>query len=120
MALTGGGRYPWRTLFAAFIALCLLLPLSRFTTEYILTRVANGTLYNLRIRLSRKILAAPLRGLEELGAHRLMTSLTEDLPVIASTLSVISNLCVNAAVVVGGLVSLGWLSPPALAAGLGL
>jgi putative ATP-binding cassette transporter len=120
MALTGGGRYPWRTLFAAFIALCLLLPLSRFTTEYILTRVANGTLYNLRIRLSRKILAAPLRGLEELGAHRLMTSLTEDLPVIASTLSVISNLCVNAAVVVGGLVYLGWLSPPALAAGLGL
>lgn len=113
-ALTGGDRYPWRALFAAFAALCLLLPLSRFATESILTHVANGTLYNLRIRLSRKILAAPLRGLEEFGAHRLMTSLTEDLPVISSTLSVISNLCVNTAVVGGGLVYLGWLSPSAL------
>ena len=119
-ALTGDGRYPWRTLFGAFAALCLLLPLSRFATEYILARVANGTLYNLRIRLSRNILEAPLRWLEGYGAHRLMTSLTEDLPVIAATLAVISNLCVNFAVVVGGLIYLGWLSPPALAAGLGL
>jgi putative ATP-binding cassette transporter len=119
-ALTGGGGYPWRTLCAAFVALCLLLPLSRFATEYVLTRVGTGTAYNLRLRLSRKILAAPLRGLEELGAHRLMTSLTEDLPAISATVSMISNLCVNVAVVVGGLVYLGWLSPTALAAGLGL
>lgn len=118
-ALTGP-QPPPRRLFGAFAALCLLLPLSRFTTEYILTRVANGTLYDLRVRLSRKILAAPLRGLEEFGTHRLMTSLTEDLPVIASTLSVVSNLCVNVAVVVGGLVYLGWLSPRALVVGLGL
>ncbi|MFN2417061.1 MAG: cyclic peptide export ABC transporter [Pyrinomonadaceae bacterium] len=119
-ALTGGGSYPWGTLFAAFVALCLLLPLSRFATEYILTRVGTGTAYDLRLRLSRKILAAPLRGLEEFGGHRLMTSLTEDLPAISGTMQVISNLCVNVAVVVGGLVYLGWLSPAALAAGLGL
>jgi putative ATP-binding cassette transporter len=119
-ALTGGDSRPRGTLFAAFAALCLLLPASRFATEYILTRVANGTLYDLRVRLSQKILAAPLRGLEEFGAHRLMTSLTDDLPVISATLSVVSNLCVNAAVVLGGLVYLGWLSRPALAAGLGL
>ena len=88
-ALTGGGGYPRRVLFAVFVVLCLLLPLSRFATEYILTRVANGTLYDLRVRLSRRILAAPLRGLEEFGPHRLLTSLVEDLSFISQSLSVV-------------------------------
>ena len=38
------------------------------------------------MRLSRQILSAPLRRLEELGSHRLLATLTQDIPAIGSTL----------------------------------
>ena len=43
----------------AFIALCLLLPLARFTSEYLLIRLGQGALLELRMRLCRQILATP-------------------------------------------------------------
>jgi putative ATP-binding cassette transporter len=108
-AIRSGGNAPAR-LVLSFIALCLFLPLSRFTTEMLLTRIAQGALYDLRIKVSRQILSTPLRRLEEFGIRRLMTTLTDDIPVITGTLSMLAVLGINTAVVACGLIYLGWLS----------
>src|SRR5262245_31056794 len=44
-----------------FIGLCVLLPVTRFIAEVLLIRLGQGALLDLRMRLSRQILAAPLR-----------------------------------------------------------
>jgi putative pyoverdin transport system ATP-binding/permease protein len=94
----------------AFIALCLILPLARFTSESLLIRLGQGALLELRMRLCRQILATPLRHLEEFGGSRLMSSLTDDIPTITNALLAIPVLCINIAVVIAGLIYLGWLS----------
>jgi len=103
----------------SFIGLCLFLPLMRFGSEVLLTRLAQGALFKLRIQVCQQILAAPLRHLEEIGLHRLMTALTEDIPTITGTLVTLPLLFINVAVVITGLVYLGWLSGIILLAVLG-
>ncbi|OJH34307.1 cyclic peptide export ABC transporter [Cystobacter ferrugineus] len=103
-----------------YIGVWLLLPLSRFSSEMLLTTLGQGALYELRARLSRKILGAPMRQLEEVGAPRLLTMLTEDLPVITAALLQIPMLCVNGVIVVGGLLYMGWMSPTLFVMVLGL
>ena len=94
----------------AFAALCVLLPVSRFASEYLLTRLGQGAMFDLRMQLSAKILAAPLKHLERLGPHKLLAALTEDVPTITSALLIIPLLCINLTIIVGGLAYLGWLS----------
>ena len=108
-AIRAEGQPPTH-LIVSFIALCLFLPISRFTTENLLSRIAQGALYDLRLKISRQILLTPLRRLEEFGIRRLMTTLTDDIPVITGTLSTLAVLGINTAVVVCGLIYLGWLS----------
>jgi putative ATP-binding cassette transporter len=65
---------------------------------------------NLRMDLSRKIFASPLRRLEELGAPRLLATLTSDVADITSILIFVPRLAINAAAVVGGAFYMAWLS----------
>jgi len=97
-----------------FCGLCILLPLMRFFSEYLLLRLGQDALFEMRLQLSRQILASPLRRLEELGAGRLLATLTDDVPVIANALLQIPIISINLAVVVCSLVYLGWLSLPVL------
>jgi len=64
------------------------------------------------MRLSRQILSAPLRRLEELGPHRLFATLTQDIPSIGHSLTNIPILSLHISIVVGCLIYLGWLSWP--------
>lgn len=94
----------------AFLALCLILPLARFASQVFLVRLSQGITYDLRMSLSRRILAAPLRSLEELGPARLLATLTEDIGTITTALANVPLLCLQATVVVSCLAYLGWLS----------
>jgi putative pyoverdin transport system ATP-binding/permease protein len=105
-----GAGYSRTVLVSSFITLCIFLPLTRYTSEMLLARLAQNALLDLRIRLSRQTLSAPLRHLEELGPHRLLTALTDDVPTITGALITIPLLCINIAVVLGGLIYLGILS----------
>jgi putative pyoverdin transport system ATP-binding/permease protein len=98
------------TLIWSFVGLCLLLPITRVISERVLAQLSQGALFDLRVRLCRKIISAPLRHLEELGSYRLMTALTEDIPTITGTLSAIPMLCINISIALSGLIYLGWLS----------
>jgi putative pyoverdin transport system ATP-binding/permease protein len=93
-----------------FAGLCLLMLVSRVASEVLLIRLSQSSIFNLRMRLSRQILNAPLRHLEKLGAHRLLATLTDDIPNISNALTTIPLVCMNIAVVIGCLIYLGWLS----------
>jgi putative ATP-binding cassette transporter len=101
---------PSSFLLKSFLALCVILPLTRLLSELLLTRMGQKALLDLRLRLSRQILATPLRYLEEIGAHRLLAALAEDVPVITNAMVALPILFINIAVILAGLVYLGWLS----------
>ena len=98
------------TLVRGFIILGLVMCLTRIASESILARLGQGALFDLRLQLSRQILAVPLRRLEELGGPRLLATLTDDVPNITGIVANIPVLCINLAVVIGCLVYLAWLS----------
>lgn len=93
-----------------FFGLLLFVLVMGFASQLLLIQIAQGALFNLRLLLSRKILACPLRYLEELGSHRLLAALTGDIEAIAGAFTVIPFLCIDLAIVGGALVYLCWLS----------
>lgn len=104
----------------SFAAVCLLLPFARYHSEILLTRLSQGALFDLRVKICRKILGAPLRQIEEIGPSRALTALTDDVPVITTALMQIPIVCINLVIVVGGLLYMGWMSPVMLASVLAL
>jgi putative ATP-binding cassette transporter len=94
----------------AFIALCLLAPISRFLAQALLVRLSQKAVFDIRMLLSRRILAAPLRRLEEQGPHRLLSLLTEDVNSIISALINIPMVCTQATILLGCVIYLAILS----------
>ena len=101
---------PTALLVWGFAALCAGKFITGVTSELLLIRLSQGASFDLRMHLSRRIAATPLRRLEELGAHRLLASLTDDVLSITNGFILIPILLVNVAIVIGCLVYLGWLS----------
>jgi putative ATP-binding cassette transporter len=95
----------------AFLGLCLLLPVSRFLSELLLLNLSQKALLALRVRLSQRVLAAPLSQLESLGAPRLLATLTNDIGMIIDAIGLLPGLFMNLAVLLSCLAYLGWLSP---------
>jgi putative ATP-binding cassette transporter len=108
----GGEATPGRGL--VFAGLCVLLPATRFASEGLLAYLGQSALLDFRLNVSRKIVANSLRRIEELGAHRLMTMFTDDLPVITNAVTLIPLVAINAAVLTGALIYLAMLSTPVL------
>jgi len=95
-----------------FFAICIILPLTRFASEALLINLSSIATLELRMRLSRQILSAPLRRLEELGSHRLFATLTQDITIIGSSLTNIPVICLHLSIVLGCLIYLLWMSWP--------
>jgi ABC-type siderophore export system fused ATPase/permease subunit len=72
-------------LIGLFVMLCLVLPVFRFTSQVLLIDMTQKSLLAFRLRLARSILAAPLRRLEEVGPHRLLATLTNDISSIVDS-----------------------------------
>ena len=95
-----------------FFAICIILTLTRFASEALLINLSSIATLELRMRLSRQILSAPLRRLEELGPHRLFATLTQDITAIGGTLVNIPVICLHLSIVLGCLIYLVWMSWP--------
>ena len=89
-ALNHETRAPMEILLA-FGALLLLAPATRLLSEYLLLSAGQELVYDLRMRLSERILRTPLRRLERMGPHRLLVALTDDINSISTSLK--SILC---------------------------
>jgi putative ATP-binding cassette transporter len=101
---------PNASLLWAFIALCLLYPVSRAASELMLAFLSQKAIYDLRVQLSRQILAASLRHLEGVGAPRLLAALTEDVITITSAVVALPNVFINIVIVLGCIIYFGYLS----------
>jgi putative pyoverdin transport system ATP-binding/permease protein len=93
-----------------FLGLVVITLITNLMSQFLLVQLAQNAIYKLRLRISGWILASPLRHLEELGASRLLATLTEDIQAIAGAVFSIPTLCINAAIILASLAYLGWLS----------
>src|SRR5947209_5419304 len=100
---------------AAFAGLCGVVLITKIASQALLIRLGHQAVHDLYLHLSRRVLAVPLRALEEFGPHRVLALLTEDVPVIANALLGVSILGINLAILLCCLVYLAWLSPPVFA-----
>lgn len=101
-----GAFLPW-----AFLGLALLLLLTHFASQVLLVRAAQQAVLEMRLLLSRRILASPLRQLEGIGTAQLLATLTDDVDAVSRSFSALPNLFNAIAIVLGCLLYMGWLSP---------
>jgi len=104
------GRSALPALGLVFIAVCLGLPISRLISQVLLTYLAQKATFDLRMTLARRILAAPLRQLEEVGPARQLAALTEDVTAISTGVGYIPVLCLHFSILIGCLAYLAWLN----------
>lgn len=97
-------------LFWHFLELALLALFSGILSQVLLVKLAQHAVYNLRIKLSKGILAAALQHTEELGVSRLMATLTEDVQTLSHTVFVVPFIFIDVAIITGCFVYLTWLS----------
>jgi putative ATP-binding cassette transporter len=107
--LSSAGKNQSRLLYT-FLALAAFAMVTRAGSALMLAHLGQGALARLRIRLSRQILSAPLRKLEDLGAARLLGILTDDILNIVNALANVPLICVNVAGLLTCLIFLAWLS----------
>lgn len=93
-----------------FAGLCVLVILFQAISEYVLLRLSEGAVYDLRLKMSRRILATPLRKLEELGANRVLATITGDVMNVAQAVTLSPLLCMNLAIIFACLGYLAWLN----------
>ncbi|NOS87167.1 MAG: cyclic peptide export ABC transporter [Methylococcaceae bacterium] len=93
-----------------FAGLSAVLVLSGYYSRYLSNHLIEKAICELRLHISRLILAAPYPRLQALGKAQLLANLTEDISKIARAFLVLPELCVNAAMVLGCLAYLAWLS----------
>lgn len=96
---------PW-----LFAGLCLAILSCGFLSNVLLNRLSTRIVCDLRIQISRSILAAPFPFLQKLGKPALLAHLTEDITAIANACQLLPIICINLSVISGGLVYLSWLS----------
>ena len=105
------GRTPIATaLIWLFATMAIVAAVNKALSKIMLVRLYTGTMFNLRMEMSQQILKAPLRHLEKLGTHRVLTAFTEDTMVITNALIQLPSLVTNAVIVLGCLVYMLWLS----------
>lgn len=93
-----------------FIGLAMVALGTSVVSQVMLIRLSQQAVLDLRLHLSRQILRAELGHLEQLGTPRLLATLTEDVQAVAQAVFAIPFLCIDAAIVLGSLVYITWLS----------
>jgi putative ATP-binding cassette transporter len=93
-----------------YVALCVALLVTQYAAQVFVLRLSQGAVYDMRLRLSKSIIDAPLRRLEEAGSPRLMAALTGDAATISSALINVPIICINLATMLTCLVYVGVLS----------
>ncbi len=99
-----------KTLILSYTGLCLMILFARYVSAVVLIRFSQKVTTDLRIQLSRRVLAAPLRQLEEIGQPRLLAALIDDVTVISNAVVNLPIISISLAVLAGCLIYLGSLS----------
>lgn len=95
---------------AAFLGLTLIALLTSILSQVMLVRLSQQAVFELRMRLNRQILSTELLHIERLGTPRLLATLTDDVQAVADAVRLAPFLCIDLAMVLGGLAYIVWLS----------
>ena len=102
-------------LIGLFVALCVVILLTRIASHILLFRLTVNSTSTLRLGLCERILKSPLRHLEEIGQHRMLASLTNDVTVVSQAMNGVPTLGIDVAILICGGIYLGTLSLTLLA-----
>ncbi|GJJ04467.1 ABC transporter ATP-binding protein [Duganella rhizosphaerae] len=94
----------------AFFALCVLNVASKSYAEVALLRTTQTAIFHMRTEISRKLLATPLRKLQELGKPGLLTILTKDIDIVIGAFQLLPAAFGNLIVIAACLAYMAWLS----------
>src|SRR5450830_558659 len=97
-------------LFLVFVALATCSLVSRNCASLLPSYAAQHIITSLRIALSKKILATPLKELDQRGIPNVLTLLTSDIPQLADTFLKLPTLLVEITIVIFSLTYIGMLS----------
>ncbi len=106
----GQGTAAIASLVWGFVGLAGLALVAGFIGQLMLIRLSQEAIYQLRLDLSRRILASELQHLEATGAPRLLATLTDDVQAVADAVRLVPFICIDLAIVAGCLVYIFWLS----------
>jgi putative pyoverdin transport system ATP-binding/permease protein len=104
------GRMDRSTLLWGFLGACLVIACARISSELLLIYMGEGTVAAMRMHLSQRVIAIPLRKLEEIGPHRILSTLTDDIPTITAVIRNLPILTSHVMLLVGALIYLGAIS----------
>ncbi|WP_071188201.1 cyclic peptide export ABC transporter [Trichormus sp. NMC-1] len=105
-----GDTSPLISIAWGFLALVIIALITSIITQVMLIHLSQNAILQLRMRLSRQILASELNHLEQIGNPRLLATLTEDVQAVANAVYIVPFLCIDLATVLGCLVYITWLS----------
>jgi putative ATP-binding cassette transporter len=109
LALANFGQDP-TTLIWTFVAICFTVLASSIASQMVLVNLSQQAIFDLRQRLARQILSAPLRQLEQLGPPKLMALLTQDVDILANSLMIVPGLFINLAIIITCFIYFLWMS----------
>jgi putative pyoverdin transport system ATP-binding/permease protein len=93
-----------------FVGLAIVALITSIISQVMLIRLSQNAVLQLRMRLSRQILASELSHLERLGNPRLLATLTEDIQAVANAVYQMPFIFINLAIVLGCVAYITWLS----------
>lgn len=93
-----------------FVGLAIVALISSIISQVTLIHLAQRAIFQLRLTLSRQVLASELAHLEKLGAPQVLATLTDDVQSVADAVRFVPFLCIDGAIVAGCLVYIVWLS----------
>lgn len=102
------GSKAWLTW--GFLGFSVILLMTHFASQVLLVRASQGAIFQLRLLLSRRILASPLRDLENIGNPQLLATLTDDVESVSRSFAVLPGVFNAIAIVAGCLFYMAWLS----------
>jgi putative ATP-binding cassette transporter len=97
-----------------FVALCAGAVISQALARTLIRSIGRRAVFDLRVELFNRILAAPLADLERIGQSKLTMALMDDVGRIAAIVPNLVVLGANITLFVAFLAYLGWLSPAKL------
>jgi putative pyoverdin transport system ATP-binding/permease protein len=109
-SLSQGSLHSLTTIAWVFVGLSLIALVTSVISQLMLIQLAQQAVFQLRLSLSRQILASELAHLEKLGAPRLLATLTDDVQAVTEAVRLVPFLCIDLATVAGCLVYITWLS----------
>ncbi len=108
------GTPPDWTMIVGFVSLAGTALMGGIAAQLLLIRLAQQAIFHLRIQLGQQVLAAELAHLDRTGPAKLMATLTDDVLALANAVWILPFICIDFAMVAGGLIYILWLSWPVL------